>query len=148
MSPRNQFSLTVAFLVLILGIALITFLGQDEEPPQIYPAMIDRDCAPWDGAAFTVSIPVEKTIVTISIYRSPELRLPATFAFPDETLMEGNAFLLLPVAMPEPLSGKVSFQRVEQGIPVEGAFDLVTQSGREFKGQFKAEWGNQVVYCA
>ena len=148
MAPRNQLLLIVAVLALFLGIALLTFLRWDEEPAQVYPATIDRDCAPWDGAAFTVSIPLDNGGIRISIYRSPELRLPATFTFPDETLMEGNASLLLPIAMPEPLNGRVSFLRVEHGIPVEGAFDLVTQSGREFKGKFQAEWGNQVVYCA
>jgi len=148
MSARNQFLLTVALLTLVLGIALLTFLRQGEEPAHVYPATIDRDCAPWDGAAFTVTIPLDKGSLQISIYRSPELRLPATFTFPDETLMEGSASLLLPIAMPEPLNGRVSFLRVEHGIPVEGAFDLVTQSGREFKGKFQAEWGNQVVYCA
>jgi hypothetical protein len=56
--------------------------------------------------------------------------------------------LFLPVGLSEPLSGRVTFQRLERGIPVEGAFDLTTQTGQKFKGKFKAEWGDQVVYCA
>ena len=148
MSPRNQFLLTVAFLILILGVALFSFLRRAEEPVQVHPATIDRDCAPWDGAAFTITLPLDKGVIRVSIYRSPELRLPSTFRFPDETLMEGSAFLFLPVGLSEPLSGRVTFQRLERGIPVEGAFDLTTQTGQEFKGKFKAEWGDQVVYCA
>lgn len=148
MTPRNRFLLIVTALALILGIALVTFLGRDEEPAQVYPATINRDCAPWDGAAFTVSIPLDNGGIQVSIYQSPELSLPATFTFPDETLMEGSALLLVPVAMPEPLSGRVTFQRVERGIPVEAMFDLITQTGQEFKGKFRAEWGNEVVYCA
>lgn len=147
MSPRNQFLLTIAILTLIAGISLFTFLTRDREPDLVFPASIDRDCAPWDGAAFTVSIPIEEAVIKISIYQSPDIMFPVTFSLPDDTMRAGNALLLLPEGLPEQLTGKVSFQRVEQGITVEGWFDFVTNAGGQFKGMFIAEWGNDVIYC-
>jgi hypothetical protein len=121
-------------------------IGQRKALP-VFPAMIHRDCAPWDGSAFTVSIPMEELVINISIYRSPAIMLPAAFSFPDDTGRVGNALLVLPVGSPELLTGKVSFQRVELEFQVEGKFDLATETGKQFKGRFKAEWDNEPVYC-
>ena len=115
---------------------------------QVFPATINRDCAPWDGAAFTVSIPYDsKSKVTISIWQSPDIKLPFTFSFPDETRQIGFAYILPELDPLEELTGKVTFWRVEQDVPVEGEFDFMTQRGKHFKGKFKAEWGNQIVMC-
>jgi hypothetical protein len=139
MKFRTQFFITVALL--ILGMAWLTYAT-------IFPSTINRDCAPWDGAAFTLSISMEDgTVIYVSIWQSPDIKLPVIFSIPDETGQIGVAYIL-----PEPdtfheLSGEVSFRRVEVGIPVEGVFDLETESGEQFKGKFKAEWGNEVVYC-
>ena len=85
--------------------------------------------------------------ITISIYRSPDIKLPTTFLFPDDTMSVGNALLILPIGSPEQLTGKVYFQRVGLDIPVEGQFDLVTNAGEHFNGKFIAEWKNEIVYC-
>ena len=87
------------------------------------------------------------SILSISIYRSPDIKLPASFSFPDETGGIGSASLLLPAGTPEQLTGKVTFRRVEQGVPVEGEFEFLSETGGQFKGRFKAEWENQPVYC-
>ena len=137
----------VSLTILITGIALYTLARRDQTPEHIFPATIHRDCAPWDGSAFIVSIPMEGAGITISIYQSPDIKLPTTFLFPDDTLSIGNALLMLPMGSSEQLTGKVSFQRVSQDIPVEGQLDLVTNAGEHFKGKFIAEWGNEVVYC-
>lgn len=119
-----------------------------EEPLPLYAATIDRDCAPWDGMAVTVSIPWWDTAtVNISIYQSPPIMHPVTLSLPDETMESGNAYLLPPAQLPEPLTGKVFFERVEAEKLVEGRFDLVSEAGQKFRGRFQAEWGNQVVYC-
>jgi hypothetical protein len=121
---------------------------RNEEPIQLYPATIDRDCAPWDGAAFTVSIPWDQAaILYVSIYRSPEITHPVTFSFPDETMRIGNAYLLLPDGSPEQLNGKVFFERVHTGRNIEGRLDLTSTRGEKFSGLFRAEWGNQAAYC-
>ena len=137
----------VSLIILITGIALYARLRRDQTPEHIFPATINRDCAPWDGSAFIVSIPVEGTRITISIYQWPDIKFPTTFLFPDDTMSIGNALLILPMGSPEQLTGKVSFQRVGQDIPVEGQLDLITNAGEHFKGKFSAEWGNEVVYC-
>jgi len=148
MKSRTQFFIVVGLLILVFGITLLAFLRREQEPVQALPATIQRDCAPWDGAAFAVKIPVRNgTVINISIYQSPEIAFPATFSFPDETGRTGSAFLLSSVGEPEELRGRVSFPRVEQGMLTEGKFDLHTETGEPFKGNFKAEWGNEVVLC-
>lgn len=146
MNSRNLFFAVIALLLLI-GALLFTFLTREEEPLILFPATINRDCAPWDGAAFTVSIPLEDETIKISIYQPPDIQRFVRFSFPDETMREGHALLLLPVDVPDTLTGNVSFERVEQGVPVEGQFDLSTEAGRHFKGIFLAEWENEIVYC-
>jgi len=146
MKFRTQFFIAVALL--IFGMALFTFSNRNNEPVQVFPATINRDCAPWDGSAFTVSIPTnDGTIIHVSIWQSPEIKLPVRFSFPDETGQIGFAYILSELDSRQQLSGDVFFWRVEDGIPVEGEFDFTTESGKGFKGQFKAEWGNEVIYC-
>ena len=146
MKPRTQFFIVIGLL--ILGIALFTFSTRNQQPVQFFPAAINRDCAPWDGSAFTVSIPYESgSIIYVSIWQSPDLKLPVTFTFPDQTGRVGNATVLLRFSYSVQLTGKVFFWHVEQGIPVEGVFDLITEAGRPLKGRFKAEWGDEIVYC-
>ena len=83
----------------------------------------------------------------ISIYQSPEITLPVTFSFPDETMQVGNALLLPPVGLPEELTGAVFFQGVDEGKPVEGQFNFTSGRGGHFKGKFKAAWEHKPVYC-
>jgi len=116
-------------------------------PERTFPATINRDCAPWHGSAFTVSIPMEGEGIAISIYQSPEIKLPTTFSFPDKTLRAGNALLILSIGSAEQLTGNVSFQGVRQDTSVKGQFDLVTNAGEHFKGKFIAEWRNEIVLC-
>ncbi len=146
MKSRTAFVITIGLL--ILGIALFTFSTRTQEPAQIFPATINRDCAPWDGSAFTVSIPTnDGIIIHISIWQSPDIKLPVTFSFPDNTGQVGNASLILPAGMPQQLSGEVSYLRVDSESPVEGEFNLKDESGKQFNGKFKAEWGNEIIMC-
>ncbi len=145
---RRALSISVIILsLLIISILWFALSTQNQMPAQIYPATINRDCAPWDGAAFTVSIPMHGAGISISIYQSPDIKLPTTFLFPDDIMSLGKALLILPIGSPESLTGKVSFQRVGQEVPVEGRFDLVTNAGKHFKGKFIAAWKNEIVYC-
>ncbi|MCI0607801.1 MAG: hypothetical protein L0Z71_01890 [Anaerolineae bacterium] len=131
-----------------MSIAWYTYPKRNQEPAQVFPATINRDCAPWDGAAFTLSIPTEDGIIIyVSIWQSPDIKLPVTFTFPDETGQIGFAYIIPDLDPLQQLSGEVFFWRVEEGIPVEGEFNFTTESGKQFKGKFKAEWGDQVVYC-
>ena len=129
------------------GLALYALARRSQMPEQTFSATINRDCAPWDGSAFTVSIPMKGQGIAISIYQSPEIKHPTTFLFAEDTLSTGNALLILPIGAPEQLTGKVSFQKVAQDTPVKGRFDLVTNSGKHFKGKFSAKWKNEIVLC-
>jgi hypothetical protein len=134
--------------LLAFGIALTLFAASGEEGQRVFGATVNRDCAPWDGPAFSISIPYQPgSIIAISIWQPPDLEYPATFAFPDETGAVGEVQYLLQSGPPMQLSGKVSFWRVEQGIPVTGEFDLRTGSGKHFLGKFKALWNPAVVAC-
>jgi hypothetical protein len=146
-SRAAQYVIIVLLMIALGGIWVFNTLNT-QEPAQTFPATVNRDCAPWDGSAFTVSIPTSQgATIAISIYQAPDLAFPRTYSFPDETMRIGNALLLLPKGSPEELSGKVRFWRVEQGKPVEGEFDLYTEAGQQFKGKFKAEWEDIAAYC-
>ena len=148
MKSRTWFLITIALLIFILGATFFMSSARFHEPAQVFPATINRDCAPWDGTAFTVSIPYEPgTFINISIWQAPDLKLPVRFSFPDETMRVGTATFLVRYSYSIPLSGKVFFWQVERDSPVEGEFDLVTEAGQHLKGKLKAEWGNETVYC-
>jgi hypothetical protein len=148
MKSRTAFTIAIGLLILGLSIALFTFSTRNQAATQIFAATINRDCAPWDGAAFTVSIPMDNgAIINISIWHAPDIKRPATFSFPDITGQVGNAAYLSPSGENEQLSGKISFQRVGDGNPVEGEFRFTSQRGEQFNGKFKAEWGNRIVMC-
>ena len=145
---KSQKVLVFAISLLILSVALFTFLRRDHASLQTFSATAHRDCAPWDGAAFTVRVPLnDGTMIDISIWQSPEIVFPKKFSFPDDTGQVGNAILIYPVGLPDVLSGEVAFQRVEAGLPIEGRFNLTSERGARFEGQFHAEWSEQVVMC-
>jgi len=148
MKPRTHFLITIGVLIVIFAITWISFSRRDQEPAQVFPATINRDCAPWDGSAFTVSVPMkDRTIIYISIWQSPDIPVPVKFSFPDETGQIGYAYILPELDPLQQLSGKVSFLRVDGESPVEGEFNFTTDSGRRFNGKFKAEWGNVAAMC-
>ena len=66
---------------------------------------------------------------------------------PNDEEQIGNAFILRELGPYIVLSGEVTFQRVEEGMPLEGRFSFTSERGGQFEGGFVAEWGNDVVYC-
>ena len=147
---KSRTSLSIVLGLLLIALAGIWFFskGRAQTPSQVFPAVVNRDCAPWDGGAFTVSIPLpDGASMAISIYESPDIKLPTSFSFPDESMSQGNALLLPAVGSPEPLTGKAWFQRVDRGTPVEGRFQFRSETGVQFEGRFVAEWGDEIIYC-
>ena len=150
MKPRNQFIIIIGLVILILAVAWYTFPDRKQILTQTLPATIQHDCAPWDGAAFTVSIPPQGQggdSISISIWQAPELTFPKTFSFPDNTGQVGNASLMRSSGSAEQLSGSVFFSSVNQESPVDGRFELSTSAGQRFAGEFHAEWDDQIVMC-
>ena len=102
---------------------------------QVFPATTNHDCAPWDGAAFTMSFRYDSiTTIAISIWQPPSFTFPVPFSFPDETIRVGIAHSLPELDPLEELTGTVAFRRVEEGIPAEGEFNFMTENGKNSKG--------------
>jgi len=140
--------MAIGLLVLLLGITWFSFSSRHQEALQTFPATVNRDCAPWDGSAFTVSIPMNVgTIINISIWQAPDIKLPVTFSFPDDTGQVGNASYQLAFGESEQLSGTVFFKHVEAASPAEGRFELATEAGQRFEGQFIADWKDDFMLC-
>jgi hypothetical protein len=146
---RRTFPYTlIGSFTLIVCLLLFYRATTKQENLAVLPATINRDCAPWDGAAFTLSVRYDPvTTITISIWESPDIKFPSTFSFPDETGQFGHAYILPELDPLIQLSGKVSFWRVEQGNPVEGEFDLWDKNGKHFEGKFRAEWESIGAMC-
>lgn len=137
-----------ALLMLLFGIAISIFSMQSQAPENLFPATVNPDCAPWDGAAFTVSIPYDPvSVMTISIWKPPVLEFPTTFSLPDDAGQVGYASILSATGPLSPLHGEVWFQSVELGRLVEGRFNLTSERGEQFKGKFIAEWEGQRAFC-
>ena len=146
--PQTQFFVTLGILIVILGVAGLTFTMHNQGRAQVFTATIHPNCAPWDGAAFTVSIPMSAgSVIDISIWKSPDIKVPVTFSFPDNTGQVGNASYRSASDKYEPLNGTVFFPSVEAGSQVEGRFELITEAGQQFKGQFEAQWSDVVMMC-
>ncbi|HLA08262.1 MAG TPA: hypothetical protein VJ022_12500 [Anaerolineales bacterium] len=148
MKTRSRFFQGIGLLILLISIALFTFSARDQSRAQVFPATINRDCAPWDGSAFTVSIRYDPiTTIIVSIWQSPDINIPTTFTFPDDSGQVGFAYILPELDPLQQLTGKVFFTSVESEFPVEGWFDFVTEAGQRITGRFKAEWENTVAMC-
>ena len=143
-----RFFITAAVILLVLGVTLFIYSVQLSEPQTIFPATIHRDCAPWDGAAFTVSIPYDTvSVIMISIWRSPDFEIAGTFSLPNEARQVGSAYIVSQLDPLVPLKGEVSFQRVEGTGPITGRFSLTSERGETFAGKFIAEWSEQMALC-
>jgi hypothetical protein len=135
-------------LLIVLGGIWYFYYLPEPLHVRTFPATIVRECAPWDGAAFAKSVRYDSnTTITIFIWQSPYFTFPVTFSFPDATGRLGLAYSVMELDPLEELTGEVWFKRIEQGTPVEGNFNLSSQRGKQYEGQFVAEWGNQAVYC-
>lgn len=145
---RSRLALFIAISILTLGAVLFAFFSRSESSAQVFPAKVTRDCAPWDGAAFTLSVPHESGVVIyVSIWQSPDIHFPRTLSFPDDTGQLGNAYILSELGPLEILRGRVTLQRVEVGTPIEGRFRFTSERGGKFEGRFLAEWDDQIILC-
>src|SRR5262245_9233604 len=51
---QTRFFTIVGFLILFLGISFFIYSKQSKGLDQVFQGIVHRDCAPWDGGAFTV----------------------------------------------------------------------------------------------
>jgi hypothetical protein len=137
------FGLSLALLNATLGCS-----AHGGVPGPVIAATIDRDCAPWDGSAFTVSVPWwDTSALVVSIWRAPDIEGPVTFSFVDSVAGDGQAARRGADGSSEVLGGTVTFEGVQLGLPVVGRIRLRSAAGTVFAGTFRAEWGTTRVYC-
>ncbi|HET6847099.1 MAG TPA: hypothetical protein VFH29_09710 [Anaerolineales bacterium] len=113
-----------------------------------YPAVIQADCAPWDGAAFTLSIPFDTgRLARVSIYRAPDLPSRTRFSFPDATGRIGNAIYQPEFGEAQTITGSLTFDAVRRDAPASGEFDWQTADGLRMRGRFNAKWIQGQALC-
>ena len=136
----------------VLGWLLIaSAIGVQEAP--VAPAVAWNDCAPWDGAAFTIAIgqPGSKSVdaehawLMISIWHPAASRHAATYRFPDRDGKTG-AVQYNGTAFPS-VTGTVSFPRATVADEISGAFDFIAPDGRRLAGPFRGKWSPRRAMC-
>ncbi len=131
---------------------LLASPGQQPGTATPLPAQIWNDCAPWDGAAFTVSVPMPAranrptATLSIAIWKGPNLSEPSQFNFPADARI-GSVTLQPRPGLNGLLKGHVSFRSVLPGQPVLGSFDLVSPKGEVVQGHFRATWVTRQARC-
>ena len=142
---------TVFLIALFLGAPA---LAQRSPAAAMFYGEVSRDCAPWDGAAFSVSIqPVaglkkmDFPLIHVSIWQAPNLRGSARFEFPDVTGKIGAAFIQPRSGSVTQLRGTVSFTRVVPDQTTEGQFDFLDPNGKRYSGKFSAAWNGRMIMC-
>ena len=147
-TTRIKVYLLIVLLIIVLSGVFSFYSLREQESLQVYPATVNRDCAPWDGSAFTMTIQYDAdTEIYISIWKAPDIKFPSTFVLPDNEGQVGNAYILPALDTYVVLNGEVFVQSVSVDKPVEGRFKLKSERGDLFEGRFKAEWGNEIIMC-
>jgi len=132
----------------VCALALSSCSAPAAQNQQPLPAVINADCAPWDGASFTISIPMDTgRLVTISIYQAPDIPRRVTFTLPDASGRVGNAVYRPEFGPDEPVRGTLVFQGVASGVPVEGEIDIESAGGFRYHGPIRATWGQTQAMC-
>lgn len=86
-------------------------------------------------------------MIIISIWQAPDINFSKTFIFPDDTGQVGNVSLWLANGEYETLSGEVRFEGVSDGKAIAGRFNLKSERGGVYVGQFKRS-GTIKLRCA
>lgn len=148
MKNRTLLYSLIGIFLIIFGLNWLLRPAKGPGTTNTFNATVNRDCAPWDGGAFTISIPYDHgSAIEISVWRSPDFKYPVTFSYPDPKGNVGSAFYKPLSGATRELIGSVFFQYVEEGKPITGDFDLRSGKGDSYEGSFIAIWGNIIVMC-
>lgn len=140
--------------------ALVQMLSPEPEKPETgtRAPTIFYSAAPWDGAAYDLEIPLEKTddapnpSIRVNLWGNPRFDKPETVHFtgkedagggPGRGAGRASYQAIKDKSRPENLAGTVVFDVLKAGQPVTGRYDLTTEKGKKFEGRFKADWGNR-----
>lgn len=146
-----------AMVTLSMNLIASTVKGSDRNGTIPTPlATVERDCAPWDGPAFSVWIPAEKlggpsqSWVYLRIWQQPE-DSKGLFKFPsDGQRQKGAVVFFLDLESPKKLNwqnqprqqlkGTVRFLRVDSKENVLAELDFVSDKNVQLRGNFEAKW--------
>ncbi len=111
-----------------------------------------NDCAPWDGPAFRVVVPLPPESAAagdslwFSVWEPAAIRTPRTFVFPRDA---GRGSLLLQSGSGSSslLHGTLRIERAVPDAPVRGRFDLSRPGGGTYRGTFTAPWQPRQGVC-
>ena len=145
--------------ILLLALASSSVLaGNAPEPIPDRKAAIYFSAAPWDGAAYDIEIPLEKSddapnpYIRVSIWGNPEFAKSQTIRFTGKEDSSGGENkgvgratyqTIQNKSWPENLAGTMAFKTLQHGKPVSAAYDFTSEKGKKLKGRFKAAWGNE-----
>lgn len=111
------------------------------------PAVVRPDCAPWDGSAFHLTIPLPPhrsagaDRVEIGIWRAPTIDKPVLVMFPSAAgRNDGAALLHQRDGQTFLLVGWLRLEPVRTGRPVLGSFALTARNQPKLTGSFRALW--------
>jgi hypothetical protein len=121
-------------------------------------ATIYFSSAPWDGAAYALEIPLDKSkeapepFIRVNLWGNLAFSYSRSFHFSgnedpgggaDKGVGRASFQAALNKSWPEKLAGTIVVNDLRPGHPVSGTYALETLSGKKFKGSFKAGWGNE-----
>jgi hypothetical protein len=157
----NRWILLMGATSFLLASVVTSRINAAETPVSGAPdhATIYYSAAPWDGAAYAIEIPLERTndasqpFIRINIWGNPEFSEPKTLSFSGREDPGGGAGKgvgrasyqgVLNKSWPENLAGSITFKTLQKDQPVSATYELATLDGKKkFKGNFQAAWGNK-----
>jgi hypothetical protein len=147
MKPKILLPAVLGSLTMMI-ILWIYFATQPLRTEAVFEATVNSDCAPWDGMAYTITIPQPAgTGIIVSIWQSPDFQFPVTYSFPDSGGRVGTAVSQPTSGIVQQLNGTITLQPFSLGKPIEGRINFTSNAGRQYIGNFTAQWGTQRALC-
>lgn len=154
-SPRPSRKQYVAALLMVWACSSTD--NEPATPGHAWPyAVVMADCAPWDGAALSVTLAQTGPssgqpgypLLHIGVYHSPTEVLGHAFSFDLADTREGGmSFCRTDSTCISGKSVKVRFDQVAPDSTVDGAYQLVFPDGQRESGSFHARFLTQPALC-
>jgi len=127
--------------------------GQSTRPEAFAVADVARACAPWDGAAFSVSVPLREgadpgalPALRVMVWSPPQFEHERTVVFADGDDRTGVAQYMEAEDRATPLTGEATFRQAADG-GIEGTLRLKAADGRRFERRFRGRLDDRMVMC-
>src|SRR5262249_23146551 len=118
-------------------------------------ALIRPSCAPWDGGAIEVTLAKEPLkcdrtdgpYLAIGVWKGLPLHDGQEVNFDSRTNAGFASQCTKEGDCERAESGKIVFEKVQQGSEASGHYELHFKGGRILTGKFDAKWCNDRVFC-